>query len=108
MKNERDALIKNGMTNGTCKAATAYVEELQRLNDELKGFTYHLDDAALVKDVLSQLSRFHATTVNAYRAAKVNVTGWKGNFAAMWSEVGDLLESQDADAKIHRCANDLC
>ena len=53
MKNERDALIKNGMANGTCKAATAYVEELLRLNDELNGSTYHLEDAALVKDVLS-------------------------------------------------------
>ena len=53
VKNERDALIKNGMANGTCKAATAYVEELQRLNDELKGSTYHLADAALVKDVLT-------------------------------------------------------
>ena len=56
VKNERDALIKNGMTNGTCKAATAYVEELQRLNDELNGSIYYLDGAALVKDVLSQLS----------------------------------------------------
>jgi hypothetical protein len=32
----------------------------------LNGSTYHLDGVALVKDVLSQLSRFHATTVNAY------------------------------------------
>ena len=63
------------MTDWTYKAATAYVEELQRLNDELHGSTYHFDGAALVKDVLSQLSRFHATTLNAYRAAKVGVTG---------------------------------
>jgi hypothetical protein len=77
VKNERDAHIKNGMTDGTYKAATAYVEELQRLNDELHGSTYYLDGAALVKDVLSQLSRFHTTTVNACRAAKVNVKDWK-------------------------------
>ena len=107
VKNERDALIKNGMTNGTCKAATAYVEELQRLNDELNGSTYHLDGAALVKDVLSQLSRFHATTVNAYRAAKVSVKDWKKDFAKMWTEVADLLESQDSDAKVQHGPTDV-
>jgi hypothetical protein len=84
VKNERDAHIKTGMTDRTHKAATAYVEELQRLNDELQGSTYYRDAAALVKDVLSQLSRFHTTTVNAYRAAKVGVKDWKRNFANMW------------------------
>ena len=107
VKNERDALIKNGMANGTCKAATAYVEELLRLNDELNGSTYHLEDAALVKDVLSQLSRFHATTVNAYRAAKVSVKDWKKDFAKMWTEVADLLESQDSDAKVQHGPTDV-
>ena len=107
VKNERDALIKNGMANGTCKAATAYVEELLRLNDELNGSTYHLEDAALVKDVLSQLSRFHATTVNAYRAAEVSAKDWKKNFAAMWTEVADLLESQDSDAKVQHGPTDV-
>eukprot|EP00966_Prymnesium_polylepis_P098800 2287980-Prymnesium_polylepis.1 len=34
------------------------------------------------------------------------VAGWKTNFAKMWGEVGDLLESQDSDARIQHGPTD--
>ena len=37
----------------------------------------------------------------------MNVKDWKSNFAAMWSEVGDLLESQDSDARIQHGPTDV-
>ena len=107
VKNERDAHIATGMTDGSHKAATAWVEELQRLNSELYKSTFYLDDPGLVKTVLSQVSRFHTTTVNAYRAAKVATPAWKADFKKVWDEISDLLESQDSDAKIQHGPTDV-
>ncbi|KAL3892528.1 MAG: hypothetical protein SGPRY_015046, partial [Prymnesium sp.] len=102
---DREEIIRVGARSGTLEHMTAFVEDLLRINVELKGTSSEFPGNVLTNHMLGALCRHDPACVRGFVGSYSGYEEQFDDFNKIWGEVKGSLEASDPDKKRDNAAD---